>query len=56
MREKRRQAQEASMKQDMKELELQVKEDALQRLLTSHLQLLCSLDMISEVIYYLDNL
>ncbi|CAG9564536.1 unnamed protein product [Danaus chrysippus] len=48
MREKRRQAQEANMKQDMKQLELQAKEDALQRLLTSHLQLLCSLDMISE--------
>lgn len=37
------------MKQDKRELELQVKEEALQHMLTSHLQLLCSLDMISEV-------
>lgn len=49
LREKRRAAKEANMKQDKRELELQVKEEALQHMLTSHLQLLCSLDMISEV-------
>ncbi|XP_050347708.1 DNA-directed RNA polymerase, mitochondrial [Nymphalis io] len=47
-REKRRAAQEANMKQDTRELERKGKEEALQRTLTSHLQLLCSLDMISE--------
>ncbi|CAH0725565.1 unnamed protein product, partial [Brenthis ino] len=47
-REKRRAAQEANMKQDIRELERRGKEESLQRLLTSHLQLLCSLDMIAE--------
>ncbi|XP_050677146.1 DNA-directed RNA polymerase, mitochondrial [Leptidea sinapis] len=46
--EKRRAAQEVNMKQDMHELERQGKEEALQRTLTAHLQLLCSLNMASE--------
>lgn len=48
------------MKHDIKEMERRGKEETLQRLLTSHLQLLCSLDMIAEVytniIYFCNNL
>ncbi|CAH2250120.1 jg6847 [Pararge aegeria aegeria] len=48
LREKRRAAKEANMKQDMREMERRGKEESLQKLLTSHLQLLCSLDMTLE--------
>ncbi|XP_045774865.1 DNA-directed RNA polymerase, mitochondrial isoform X2 [Maniola jurtina] len=48
LREKRRAAKEVHMKQDMREMERRGKQDSLHKLLTSHLQLLCSLDMMSE--------
>ncbi|CAG4960033.1 unnamed protein product [Parnassius apollo] len=48
MREKRRAAQEINMKQDLKELERRGKQEALHKLLTAHLQLLCSLNMVKE--------
>ncbi|KPI99844.1 DNA-directed RNA polymerase, mitochondrial [Papilio xuthus] len=48
MKEKRRMAQEINMKQDMRELEKQGKQQTLHKLLTAHLQLLCSLNMIQE--------
>ncbi|CAB3230717.1 unnamed protein product [Arctia plantaginis] len=47
-REKRRAKQELNMKQDMKQLERQGKQESLHRVLAAHLQLLCSLDMIQE--------
>ncbi|CAH0588916.1 unnamed protein product [Chrysodeixis includens] len=47
-REKRRAKQELSMKQDMRDLERRGKQDSLHRVLISHLQLLCSLNMIQE--------
>ncbi|XP_061718880.1 DNA-directed RNA polymerase, mitochondrial [Cydia pomonella] len=46
--EKRRAKKEISMKTDMKQLELQGKQEALERLLAAHLQLLCSLNMVQE--------
>ncbi|XP_023945104.2 DNA-directed RNA polymerase, mitochondrial [Bicyclus anynana] len=48
LREKRRAAKEAYMKENMREMERRGKEDSLQKLLMSHLQLLCSLDMMTE--------
>ncbi|XP_075980404.1 mitochondrial RNA polymerase [Anticarsia gemmatalis] len=47
-REKRRAKQELNMKQDIKEMERQGKQESLHKVLTSHLQLLCSLNMIQE--------
>lgn len=47
-RDKRRAKQELSMKQDMRELERRGKQESLHRVLTAHLQLLCSLNMIQE--------
>ncbi|KAJ0174512.1 hypothetical protein K1T71_009620 [Dendrolimus kikuchii] len=47
-REKRRAIQELSMKQDIKEVSRKGRQDALHRLLHSHLHLLCSLNMIHE--------
>ncbi|KAI8439642.1 hypothetical protein MSG28_013355 [Choristoneura fumiferana] len=46
--EKRRAIKELSMKTDMKQLELQGKQEGLERLLVAHLQLLCSLNMVQE--------
>ncbi|XP_041982411.1 DNA-directed RNA polymerase, mitochondrial [Aricia agestis] len=48
IREKRRVVQEKSMKQDMRDLERRGKQEGLERLLASHLHLLCSLDMAAE--------
>lgn len=47
-REKLRAKQEVNMKQDIKKLEIQGKQEALHYALTAHLQLLCSLNMIQE--------
>lgn len=55
-RQKRRAKQELNMKQDMKELERQGKQESLHRILTAHLQLLCSLDMIQEVSLLHENI
>lgn len=55
LREKRRAAHEINMKEDIKELERRGKEEGLQRTLTSHLQLLCSLNMVAEVRYHFRN-
>ncbi|KAH9639621.1 hypothetical protein HF086_010028 [Spodoptera exigua] len=52
-RDKRRAKQELSMKQDIKDVERQGKQESLHRVLTAHLQLLCSLNMIQEGL--LDN-
>ncbi|XP_045500469.1 DNA-directed RNA polymerase, mitochondrial isoform X2 [Colias croceus] len=48
MREKRRAAQEVNMKEDKQEMERRGKEEALQRTLAAHIQLLCSLNMVAE--------
>lgn len=48
-RDKRRAKQELSMKHDIKDVERQGKQESLHRVLTAHLQLLCSLNMIQEV-------
>ncbi|XP_045488794.1 DNA-directed RNA polymerase, mitochondrial [Pieris rapae] len=48
LRDKRRAVQEINMKEDIKELERRGKEEGLQRTLSSHLQLLCSLNMVAE--------
>ncbi|CAH2044036.1 unnamed protein product, partial [Iphiclides podalirius] len=48
MREKRRAVHEINMRQDIKELEKRGKQEALHKLLTAHLQLLCSLNMLQE--------
>lgn len=53
LREKRRAAQEKHMKQDLSEMEKKGKQEALHKLLAAHLQLLCSLNMMSEVIIIL---
>ncbi|KAL4707894.1 hypothetical protein ACJJTC_010329, partial [Scirpophaga incertulas] len=47
-REKRRALKEQNMKVDIKEMEQHSKQDALHVLLATHLQLLCSLNMIEE--------
>ncbi|CAK1587142.1 unnamed protein product [Parnassius mnemosyne] len=47
-KEKRRAALEINMKQDLKELERHGKQEALHKLLTAHLQLLCSFNMVKE--------
>ncbi|CAH1639276.1 unnamed protein product [Spodoptera littoralis] len=47
-RDKRRAKQELSMKHDIKDVERQGKQESLHRVLTAHLQLLCSLNMIQE--------
>ncbi|XP_053610663.1 DNA-directed RNA polymerase, mitochondrial [Plodia interpunctella] len=47
-REKRRALQELNMKEDMKALTRRGKLEALHRLLTAHLHLLCSLNMVHE--------
>ncbi|XP_013189813.2 DNA-directed RNA polymerase, mitochondrial isoform X1 [Amyelois transitella] len=47
-RDKRRALQELNMKEDMKDLVRRGKQDALHQLLTAHLNLLCSLNMVHE--------
>ncbi|CAG9788852.1 unnamed protein product [Diatraea saccharalis] len=48
MRDKRHALQELNMKHDIKELEQRGKQESLHKLLTAHLQLLCSLHMVQE--------
>ncbi|RVE47325.1 hypothetical protein evm_008006 [Chilo suppressalis] len=47
-REKRRALQEINMKEDIKQLEKRGKQESLHKMLTAHLQLLCSLQMMHE--------
>lgn len=53
-REKRRAKKEINMKGDMTSLEKWAKQDALHKKLLTHITLLCSLQMLHEVIKYLN--